>query len=171
MPSVVWLQPLDFCLHTQVQRLDSPRLVDEFIGAIGNRELQAPFLRGRVLSAFSDGSGVDEMIQGRPKVVNTISNNARPMVKRGLDFDLFDDHAVAGTVSVDLLADDVRIGVNPSLQFSVEGIGMFFRSPELDPATSKLRSEHTLVLHTTYDSMVQETVVVHPPRLDTWGHV
>ena len=35
---------------------------------------------------------------------------------------------------------------------------MFFRSPELDPATSKLRSEHTSSLHTTYDSKVQETV-------------
>lgn len=78
VPSVVRLQPLDFCLHSQVQRLDSPRLFDESIGAISNRELQAPFLRGRALSAFSDGSGVDEMVQSRSEVVNAISDNARP---------------------------------------------------------------------------------------------
>jgi hypothetical protein len=146
VPSIVWLQSLDFCLHGKAQGLKAPDLLRESIVAVGDGKLQTPVLRGRVLSGLSDSSGVDEMIQGGPKIVNAVADNARPLIQSGLDSDFFKDHAIAGTISIDLLADDVRVAINPSLQFSVESIGMFPRSPELDPATSKLRSEHTLIL-------------------------
>jgi len=144
--SVVRLQSLDSCPHAKTQGFDVPELPSIFLGTVGNRKLQSAFAGGRVLARFADGDSIDEMIQSGPEVVNAISNDACPPIERRVDLDVLDEVAMAGTVSIDLLADDVRVAVNPSLEFSVEGVGVLLRSAEFEPAASKLRSEHTLIL-------------------------
>ncbi|HEY6765620.1 MAG TPA: hypothetical protein VI386_12670 [Candidatus Sulfotelmatobacter sp.] len=146
VPSIVRLHSFDFCLDGQTEVLDSIPLCIEPIGNVCNRELENSGVQRRVLLGFVNGSSVDEMVKSGPQIMDAVSYEERPSVQRRVNFDFLDEVAVAGTISVDLLPDDVRVAVNPSLEFAIESIGMFFRPTELEPAMSKLRSEHTLTL-------------------------
>jgi hypothetical protein len=154
VPSIVRLQSLDFCPHRNTQTLDAPFAFDEGRRGVSNGKLERPFVGRRINSVLMDSCGIDKMVKGAPQIVNTISDDAGPTVQIGEGFNVFDNKAVAGTIGIDLSADDVRVAVNPSPYFSVEHICMFFGPSEFEPATSKLRSEHTLVLCT--DSRVQD---------------
>ena len=148
VPSVVRLHSLDFCPHAETQRLHSKCLVGEFGGRVGDRKLQNFLVTGGGPFGFTNGSGVDEVIQSGAQIVNTVAEDDRPPIQRRGCFDIFDETAVAGTVSIDLLADDVRVAVNPSFQFAVESIGVLFRSPKFQPTACELRPEHVLFLQT-----------------------
>src|SRR6266481_5124063 len=146
VPSIVRLQSLDFCPSRHTQTLDPPLAFNEIGGGVRDRKLKSSFVSGRIDPAFMDGRRVDKMVKSATQIVNTIPDNARPTIQVRDGLNILNEETVAGTVSVDLLADDVRVAVNPSLQFAVESIGMFFGASNFDPATSKLRSEHTLIL-------------------------
>jgi hypothetical protein len=127
VPSVVRLHSFDSCPHVVAQGLEPPQLLGEVLGTIGDGELQNLFISGRVLSRFVNSESVNEVIQSGPQIVDTIAENQAPSIKSGFRLDVLNNHAVAGAISIDLSADNVRVGVNPSLQFSVESIRMFFR--------------------------------------------
>jgi hypothetical protein len=146
VPSVVRLHSLDSGLHVGAQGLESPQLFREVFGLVGNGELQNLFIGGRVLPGFVNSKSVNEVVQSRSQIVDTIAENQAPSVKGGFGFNILNNQAVAGAVSIELSADDVRVAVNPSFQFSVERVRMFFSTPDFEPAISELRSKHTLFI-------------------------
>lgn len=115
--SVVRLYKLDFCPHSAAERRDSfqrPSL--ELCERIRNRELQFPLVGRRVTSAFSNGDGVNKMIEGGSEVVDAIPGNQCPPVERGLILD-FEDDAVAGSIGITLSATSIWIGILPRKDF------------------------------------------------------
>ena len=123
--SVVRLHSLDNCQHG-VAECTNPllRLVEVF-GQISNGEQQFRFLGGWVLPRFMNGNCVNEVIERRPEIVDTVPNDERPPLKRGLLVEV-ENNAVPGKISISLFGESIRAVVHPGGNLIFDGLSVFF---------------------------------------------
>ena len=70
--SIIRLRSSNSCPCFIAQRCDSPHLFREGVGRIGNRELEPVLHRGRIRSTFTHSDGINQIVESRAEVVNTI---------------------------------------------------------------------------------------------------
>jgi len=145
IPSLVWLKPLNECLGTIAQSVQPGTLFPKFIGAVENWELQGPLFGGRINPAIFDGQGINDVVEGTSKVLDAVSSDQGPSFNSRWLVNLNED-AIAATVNVTLLADGIRLGISPAIEFGLESIEVFASSLELAPRGCKLASSHTIRL-------------------------
>lgn len=126
--SIVRLYPLDGCPHCAAQVLDPPSGFGKLFTGLGDRELPLGAL-GSLNPKLTDGNGIDEVVQGRPEVVDEISKDQRPSVEVGCESK--SDRDGAGiSFRVGIFGQDIRLGLFPRPDFSVEGFGVFICTPD-----------------------------------------
>jgi hypothetical protein len=130
--SIVRLYRLDNCPHCLAQGLNVPRLLGKPTGIIGNGELQDALIRRRVDAGLVDGDGVNQVIESRSQVVNTIPADHRPAVAVQPTVKM-NVEMVMMTLSISVRGDRVRLGILPSEDFFGDGFGMFLCTPDLQP--------------------------------------
>lgn len=160
--SIVRLRSLEACLERVADIPESPFLFDKRFFGIGNRELENIVLRRGVASAFSDGHGVNQIVQSSPEVMDAISRDERPSIERRV-FPEIDDKTVAATIGVTLLGDNVRVSIFPCNNFRFDGLEVFFGAAEFQQGTSELRTDHAV-----YPASAANSTRNVALRLDDW---
>jgi hypothetical protein len=144
VPSLVRLRSLDSCLRVSAQiREPTFPLADETGLCVADRELQITKVRGRIRSAIPDSNAIDEVIEGGSKIMNTVPRNQTPTFKRGRFIDI-NANGVAATVQVAFLGENIRLSINPRLQFGLESVEMFLGSTYFEEAASEFRTDHAV---------------------------
>lgn len=142
--SIVRLRPLKTCLDSFVgDRPKSPFLLGKCLASIGDRELKDVMLRRRIARAFFDGNGIDEVIEARPQVMNTVSGNKRPSVEGRLFRDL-SDKTMAATIGVTLFGDSVRLSLVPCNEFRCDSLEVLFGASQFQEGTSEFSTDHAI---------------------------
>ncbi len=142
--SIVRLQSLNSCLRRSAQRSETAiSFAWPIASPSDNRELNTPFIGGRVVPALADREAICGMIESRPQVVNAVPGDQRPSFEIGRNVDIQDD-AVAARVSVTLLGESVGVSAKPGQSFGIEGIQVFFGMANLESTRGELRSDHAV---------------------------
>lgn len=143
--SVVRLYLLDLCPHCRVEGLNPPHLLREVGGSVRNGELK-DFLAGRrVGSGLNGGDGVNQMVKGRPKIVNTVAEEEGQSVEVGWLGDA-GDKMVLMAVRAMINRYGGWLRMTPSSNFSVGGFGVFYCTPDLQPIARFAHGE-AMILH------------------------
>lgn len=126
--SIVRLRSLnpDLSFDTEVRQLPSGFFFIKGCFGVANRELEPTSIGRRVDSRIVDRRSVQGAIQGRSKIMDAVSSDQGPLFKRRRRLDI-NDERVAGTFSVTLMRDNVRITPTPFLHFSLERIEVLLR--------------------------------------------
>lgn len=143
--SVVRLYPLDLCPHCQIERSDPPSLVVEVGGSVSNGELKPSFVGGRVALGLNGGDGVNQMVEGRPKIVNTVAEEEGQSVEVGWIGDAGDKMVImAIRAMINRYGGWLRM--TPSSNYSVGGFGVFYCTHDLQPIARFSHGE-AMILH------------------------
>jgi hypothetical protein len=119
LPSVVRLQPLDFCLCAIRDVPDSPLATPKALAILGYRELH-PLGYGlrKWSSLFSDGKCVNEAVEGGTEVVQTLADDGAKLDRwrvKGID-----PESVLASLRVEFDVDAVRVSSQPPLDFDFQ---------------------------------------------------
>lgn len=129
--SMVRLYPLNVCPHCAAQRPDSPFLLMEAIRAVGDGELEFPFVAGKDGRGLMDGNGIDKMIERTSKIVDTISSDQRPPVPiRDCEIN---GNIIAAPLRVTIFGEAVRLRIFPNQNLINDGFGVFLCTTDLQP--------------------------------------
>ncbi|HXS78469.1 MAG TPA: hypothetical protein VN753_19980 [Terracidiphilus sp.] len=125
--SVVRLIPLDRCPHWIANSSQLPATYDSIIKirfAVGDGELQFPFVAGTFRKRFVAGYRINEMIQAATQGVDAVSDNQGPLIERRRLIDPNSD-CISGAISAHFLNDAVRISFHPGSDFIANGLSVF----------------------------------------------
>lgn len=132
--SIVRLYRLDACPHCRAQGFNSPLLIRERTGIVGDGKLENAFAGGRIGAGFLNSDSVDEMVESRSQVMNTISADQRPSVEIAVQRPVeVDDEPVITTLDVSLRGDLVSVNFSPIKDFFVDRVGQFNCTTDLQP--------------------------------------
>lgn len=91
-------------------------------------------LGGRSGTGFLNSDSVDEMVESRSQVMNTISADQRPSVEIAVQRPVeVDDEPVITTLDVSLRGDLVSVNFSPIKDFFVNRVGQFNCTTDLQP--------------------------------------
>lgn len=141
--SIVRLRSLDYCLRSRVKERDPVLLSGVVVRSTYDRELEFLPIRRGIPSSVSDGEPVNDVVKGGPEIMNTVSRNERPSFERGSTNDV-NDSAVAFTLGVTLMGDDIRLSLGPCLDFNLKSLDVFFGAAELQETASEFRTDHAV---------------------------
>src|SRR5579883_303673 len=144
VPSVVRLRSLNSCLRVTAQlREPSIPLRGKSLRLIRDWELQQTGVGRRIGTTVPDSNAVDNVIESASKVMNTITCDQSPTLKRGR-FNDVNANAVAATIGVTFFGKDIRVSINPRVKFGLESIEMFLGTTYLEEAASEFRTDHAV---------------------------
>jgi hypothetical protein len=144
VPSIVRLQSLDSCLGRCAEAADlSIPVLGPIVGLRDDWKLNTAVIRGRSLTAISNGEAVSRVIKRGPQIMNAITGDQRPSIK-GRGFTNIENDAVVATLSVELLDGDIGVCVKPRLPFSGVDFQVFLGTANLEDAGGELRSDHAV---------------------------
>lgn len=127
--SIVRLEKLENCLHRSANHAKLPSLNVPFKISLAVANGEHEFVRmGRgVLTRFSNGDGVDKMIEGAAEIMNAICDHERPSLDWGGSNAAIevDKGAVACAIKICLVGEAIGFSVTPSLNFILDGFSVF----------------------------------------------
>jgi hypothetical protein len=122
-PSIVWLQPLDFCLCAIRDVPDSPLATPKALAILGHRELHLPSdVLGKRMSLFSNSKRINEAVEGGTEVVQTLADDETKLDRwrvKGVD-----PESVLASLRVEFDVDAIRIASQPPLDFDFQAFNV-----------------------------------------------
>jgi hypothetical protein len=119
LPSVVWLQPLDFCLRAIRDVPDSPLATPKSVAILGHRKLHLlGDVFGERTALFGNGERINETVEGGTEIVKAVADDEAKVGRwraKGID-----PESVLASLRVEFDVDAVRVSSQPPLDFDFQ---------------------------------------------------